>query len=389
GDILIKDNKISNINGIGIDIGVGSIGIGNLTVQDNNLTNCSGYYLKITESYVSITNNRFIGNDAARSTSIVLLDSGSNYINFNGNTLFNFVNITGDFGGSPNACFMVGGIINASYNNFTDCDIAYTFHSSADNSQIWNDIITNSTDSDFYNTISDNIQLYNVTFNKSKADFLYDNYGYYEVFNYFKTNVTDTAYSAIESASVNITDQHGTNVDSQFTDVEGLTDWRWIMEYKQTGDANYVSGCIGSGVKINCSTPHTITASKTGYAINTTIATIDDDFIYHIILGITANESEGRNAITEGINNVIPYADIYTDLEIDVRYFDGTQNNGVFDKVAFNGSQRWGFNYVTDGESFTNMDSSSYGVFNVWEDEALAFSEIVNAVEEFINSSLF
>jgi len=101
-----------------------------------------------------------------------------------------------------------------------------------------------------------------------------------------------------------------------------------------------------------------------------------------------ANETEGRDAIEEGIYNATPSATIYTDLEVDVRHFDGTQENGVFDKVSFNGTQRWGFNYVTDGESFTNIANSSYYVFNVWEDESLTISEIFDAVKNFIENTL-
>ena len=101
-----------------------------------------------------------------------------------------------------------------------------------------------------------------------------------------------------------------------------------------------------------------------------------------------ANETEGRNAIEQGIYNATPLATIYTDLEVDIRYFNGTQDNGIFDKVSFNGTQRWGFNYVTSGESFTNMASSSYNVFNVWENSSLTYNQIMNQVQNFINATL-
>ncbi len=101
-----------------------------------------------------------------------------------------------------------------------------------------------------------------------------------------------------------------------------------------------------------------------------------------------ANETEGRSAIEQGIYNATSSATIYTDLEVDIRYFNGTQDTGVFDKVSFNGTQRWAFNYVTSGESFTNMASSSYNIFNVWEENSLTVGQIFDAVVDFINNTL-
>ncbi len=100
-----------------------------------------------------------------------------------------------------------------------------------------------------------------------------------------------------------------------------------------------------------------------------------------------ANESEGRNAIIEGINNIIPDATIYTDFEIDIRYFNGNQKTGKFDKVAFLGNQRWAFNYVTSGENFINVSSSSYNVFNVWENQSLSYGQVVSQVINYINQT--
>ena len=110
--------------------------------------------------------------------------------------------------------------------------------------------------------------------------------------------------------------------------------------------------------------------------------------IFATYSGVIANETEGRNAIEEGIYNKTSSATIYTDLEVDIRYLNGTQDNGVFDKVSFNGTQRWAFNYITSGESFTNMASSSYKIFNVWENTSLTYSQIVNKVNSFINGTL-
>jgi hypothetical protein len=103
---------------------------------------------------------------------------------------------------------------------------------------------------------------------------------------------------------------------------------------------------------------------------------------------IVTNETLAREAIVEGINNTTPNATIYTDLEVNIRYMNGTQNNGVFDKVAFLSSQRWGFNYITESENYTNMSSSSYNIFNVWENTSLTYDQIVSQVENYINETL-
>lgn len=110
--------------------------------------------------------------------------------------------------------------------------------------------------------------------------------------------------------------------------------------------------------------------------------------IFAVYSEAIANETEGRNAIEEGINNTIPSSTIYTDLEVDVRYLNGTQVRGTFDKVAFLNNQRWAFNYVTSGENFTNMANSSYHISNVWEENSLTISQIFDAVVDFINNTL-
>lgn len=100
------------------------------------------------------------------------------------------------------------------------------------------------------------------------------------------------------------------------------------------------------------------------------------------------NETTARDAIVEGINNIIPNSTVYTDLEIDIRYFSSSQDTGSFDKVAFQDNQTWAFNYVTGNESFTNVNSSSYNIFNVWENSSLSYNQIVNQVEDYINSTI-
>lgn len=101
---------------------------------------------------------------------------------------------------------------------------------------------------------------------------------------------------------------------------------------------------------------------------------------------IIANETEGRASIEEGIANALSDADIYSDQQVYVRYADGSENLSVFDKVAVYGNQTWAFNYVSDGEDFTNMPGL-LDIVNVWENQSLTQSQIKLQVSEFINGT--
>ncbi len=65
----------------------------------------------------------------------------------------------------------------------------------------------------------------------------------------------------------------------------------------------------------------------------------------------------------------------------------GTQDLASFDKVTTSENQTWVFNYVTSGENFTNISSLEY-VLNVWEEENMNYTEIVDSVSGFINSTI-
>ena len=219
-----------------------------------------------------------------------------------------------------------------------------------------------------------NWTLTNVSYNKSKSFFGVAGSSYYNnVRWYFFANVTNTTGDAINGSTVSATDLFS-NSNSGITGANGLTGAITLTEFNETNTGKTYF------------TPHSIQASKTGYLTNSTNVTVDRSFIYNIILESAANETEGRNAIVEGINNVTPSATVYTDLEVDIRYLNGTQLRGSFDKVAFLNNQRWGFNYVTGSESFTNM-LSSFNVFNVWENQTLTYSQIVSQVSTYINQT--
>ena len=100
------------------------------------------------------------------------------------------------------------------------------------------------------------------------------------------------------------------------------------------------------------------------------------------------SELEARTAIETGITNALGSGvSVYTDQQIYIRYFNGTQSLGTFDKFAIYGDQRWAFNYVTENESFTHMNSIGTTV-NIWENQSLTTEQITNQVELQINTTL-
>ena len=99
------------------------------------------------------------------------------------------------------------------------------------------------------------------------------------------------------------------------------------------------------------------------------------------------NESFARQAIEEGIDNsVLTDPEINTDQQIYIRYVNNTHALGGFDKFTTENNQTWVFNYVTSGESYTNIGSLS-NIVNVWENSSLAYETIVTQVETFIDST--
>lgn len=119
-------------------------------------------------------------------------------------------------------------------------------------------------------------------------------------------------------------------------------------------------------------------ASKTGYEY------YNGGGIYYLI--VAADEAEGRTAIETGINNTLLTASIFTDQQVYIRYINESQSLGRFDKVTMNSSQRWAFNYITTGESYTNMTSIGTTI-NIWENGTLTSEQIEGQVEELINAT--
>ena len=98
-----------------------------------------------------------------------------------------------------------------------------------------------------------------------------------------------------------------------------------------------------------------------------------------------ANESYGRQAIEQGINNILNNT-IYTDQQIYIRYLDNIQKTSKFDKVVTLNNQTWAFNYITINETLGNM-SSLKNIVNIWENSTLTYNEIVTQVQNYINGT--
>ena len=271
GKLLINNNQIhhhSSATAVGISI-ISDVTNG-ADIIGNTFSNISSNYIETRSDNSNISNNFFRDTPSGFASSGILIEPQAASAFLSNNTFFNFGNSLNSY------AVRIRAVANASYFNITNCGVGFLIDTSIVNSSVWNSTITNCTKDFSINTGADNFELYNVTFNKSRADFQSDGSGFMEVFYQYRTNVTNQNLAAVNLADVSIKNVSGTQIsDAQLTDANGLTNYEWVMEYIQKGDANYTSGCTGSTFYINCSTPHNVTASKTGYSTNSTNITID------------------------------------------------------------------------------------------------------------------
>ncbi len=101
-----------------------------------------------------------------------------------------------------------------------------------------------------------------------------------------------------------------------------------------------------------------------------------------------ANNSEGDLAIEQGINASLPNNFILNNRQVYLFNQLGEQYLGNFNRATVLNNQTWVFNYIITGESFTNMPSL-FRILNVWENQSITYSEIVNQVSAFINATKF
>ncbi len=101
---------------------------------------------------------------------------------------------------------------------------------------------------------------------------------------------------------------------------------------------------------------------------------------------IVANETEGRKAIEDAINNTLNSSSVYSDQQIYSVNQSGVHKAGKFDKVAVLNNQTWAFNYVTGSETPISMTSIG-NTLVVWENQLLSYDEIIGQVESLINAT--
>lgn len=106
----------------------------------------------------------------------------------------------------------------------------------------------------------------------------------------------------------------------------------------------------------------------------------------YITCNAVLSESEARQAIEEGINLALS-EDISTDKWIYLRYPGNNQAYSQFDKFVTKINQSWTFNYLSSGESASGMRSLDNWIY-IWENSSLTYNQIVNQVENFINSTI-
>lgn len=107
-----------------------------------------------------------------------------------------------------------------------------------------------------------------------------------------------------------------------------------------------------------------------------------------IVYGVNATDSDF--AIIEGINTSVigPNIPIQTGQKIYLVSNNGQHYIGTFDKTTIFGNQTWAFSYILPSESPLNIPSL-FRVLNVWENQSLTYSEIVNQVKGFINITIY
>jgi parallel beta-helix repeat protein len=362
----ISKNSINNTWADGLIIGANSK---NNTIQYNlyNIPTGYGIYLLYIENLT--LQHEVVQDDYTHTTIGISLGA-----NPSGSNIINNISISNITSGAGECLYFSGSNINLTNFWLKNCNYGIVNSLYSSNSLI-NSTITNTTTNDYYGVSSsafaiNNIFL-NVTFNKSKMNL--GTKANLTVQWYSRVNVTSSTGSPLP-ALVMVNDSKGNIEFNGNAGADGLTD-------------AFISNDAVLGVGNTTYNNHTINASYSGYANSLISYNISSSGTYPIVLGIPANESSGRNAIEEGINNIIPGSTVYTDLKIDIRYFNGTQTTGTFDKVAFYNNQRWAFNYVTSGESYTNMFNSSYKVLNVWENSNMSYNSIVNSVQNYINGT--
>lgn len=279
GDVVnVSYTYLTNISGTALNLG----GPTNLVVHNNLVEDCNGVHLEYN-CPCTIENNVFQDGNDTLSVPVVKTGSSSQGSTFNNNTIKNF-DITGLTGGSQNAGVHTSKPINVTSSTFENITRGITFHSDADDSQVWHSTFTDIPVADMLTALADHVDIYNCTFNKSNLKWYHSSQGSFIVYYYWRGNITDSDYVALDDANVTLYDTDDVQLLTEQTDASGLTSWYLVSEYNQTYNASYVEGCTESVSYIDCHTPHNMTATKDGYNPNQTTFTHDENQLVHLLL---------------------------------------------------------------------------------------------------------
>ncbi|MBI4009696.1 MAG: hypothetical protein HY361_00680 [Candidatus Aenigmarchaeota archaeon] len=106
-----------------------------------------------------------------------------------------------------------------------------------------------------------------------------------------------------------------------------------------------------------------------------------------IRLQLVANESQARQAIEQGLFNVLSNYSNFTDKQIYIRTQNNLQQTSTFDKAVTQSNKTWAVNYISPNENYSNMFNIT-PVFYVLELTSMNTTEITQRVEEFITNTL-
>lgn len=194
---------------------------------------------------------------------------------------------------------------------------------------------------------------------------------------YIKFN--QSSYRSDEDVTVSalVLDNDTNNLTVNFT-WTNITHQLYVKSFTDQVNGTIVNATLGSA------------NTTSGDTINVSVRVSDGDTLvegHNSTTITTATESEGRTAIESGISaSTASSGTLYTGQQVYIRYLNGTQKLGTFDKVLVEGSQRWLFNYKTTGESYTNMNNIAPVIY-VWENASLTNAQITAQVSAFINST--
>lgn len=200
---------------------------------------------------------------------ITITSSGTSLQEFDNNTVFNVT-----YDGTDSAAMYIGHKVISYDNNISSANKGYFFGAFSDFSMLHNGFIEGVSGYDAsFDTSSNNVSFFNMTFDHGSLDFEAAGPELYVFYN-LRARTVDPNSDPLESATVDIRNATGLGVveKSLATDASGFTDWVSVMSFEQdsSGATNH--------------TPHNLSGSKTGYLTNSTNFSLLSSFTAELTL---------------------------------------------------------------------------------------------------------